>query len=83
MNNIIAWNLQIAVLVAVAAILPFLVRIKMPGARLVFWQAVLLASLALPLLRPWRAAATDGLVTITSRVTGRSPWAMGSTCLST
>jgi TonB family protein len=68
-NNLIAWNLQIAVLVAVAAVLPSLVRMKMPGARVVFWQAVLLASIALPLLRPWRAAVTDGLVTITSRVT--------------
>lgn len=73
MNNLIAWNLQIAALVAVAAVLPFLVRMKMPGARLAFWQGVLVALLALPLLRPWRAAATDGLVTVTSRVTGTVP----------
>lgn len=70
MNNIIAWNLQVAVMVAVAAVLPWLIRMKMPGARLTFWQAVLAALLTLPLLRPWRADITDGLVTITSRVTG-------------
>jgi TonB family protein len=72
-NNLILWNLQIAAVVAVAAVLPFLVRMKMPGARLAFWQAVLMTSLALPLLRPWRAAATEGVVTLTSRVTRVTP----------
>jgi TonB family protein len=72
MNNIVAWSVQIAVLVGLAALLPSLVRMKMPDARLAFWQSVLVACLALPVMRPWRTATAAGLITITSRVTGTS-----------
>ena len=40
----------------------------MPGARLLFWQAALLASLALPLVRPWKhavVAAADSVSAVT------------------
>jgi TonB family protein len=77
MNNLIAWSLQIAVLVAVAAFVPALVRMKMPGARLAFWQAVLVACLLMPAVRPWRTTTVKGLITITSRVTGAKPAGYG------
>ena len=67
MSNFLAWNLQIAIVAAAAAFVPWIVRLRMPAARLFFWQAVLAASLALPVLRPWRSVPGDGLVTITSR----------------
>lgn len=73
MSNFLAWNLQIAIVAAVAAFVPWIVRLRMPAARLLFWQAVLAASLALPILRPWRSAPGEGLVTITSRVTSAVP----------
>jgi len=55
-NNLLAWSLQIAMLVSVAALAAFALRLRIPGARLVYWQAALLASLALPLVRPWKHA---------------------------
>ncbi len=55
-NNLLAWSLQIAMLVAVAALAAYALRLRVPGARLVYWQAALLASLALPLVRPWKHA---------------------------
>lgn len=73
MNNFLAWNLQIAIVVAAAAFVPWIVRLRMPAAKLFFWQAVLAASLALPVLRPWRQAPGDGAVTITSRATSAIP----------
>jgi TonB family protein len=70
MNNFVAWNLQIAAVIACAAFIPWLVRLRMPDARLAFWQAVLVASLVLPFVRTWKIVPVDGLVTVSSRVTG-------------
>jgi TonB family protein len=52
-NNIIAYSLQIGLLVGVGASLPTLLRLKAPHARLLYWQLLLLACLALPWVRPW------------------------------
>jgi len=57
-HNLLAWSLQIAVLVAAAALAAYVLRLRVPGARLLYWQAVLLALLALPLVRPWKHAVT-------------------------
>ena len=55
LNNITAYALQIGLLVAVGAGLPVLLRIKAARARLLFWQLLLVACLALPWLRPWHS----------------------------
>ena len=54
LTNLGAYSLQIGLLVAVAAIVPVLVRMRAPGARLVYWHILLAACIALPLVRPWR-----------------------------
>jgi len=54
LTNLGAYSLQIGLLVAVAAIVPALVRMRAPGARLVYWHILLAACIALPLVRPWR-----------------------------
>jgi hypothetical protein len=66
-HNLLAWSLQIAVLVAAAALAAYALRLRVPGARLLYWQAVLLASLALPLVRPWKhpVTAADSVSAIT------------------
>ena len=54
LTNLGAYSLQIGLLVAVAAMVPALVRMRAPGARLVYWHILLAACIALPLIRPWR-----------------------------
>ena len=52
-GNLLTWSLQIACLVALAGVIPFLLGLAVPKARLAYWQLVLVACLALPLLQPW------------------------------
>ena len=52
--NLLAYTLQIGLLVAIAALVPALVRLRVPGLRLAYWQVLLAACLVLPAVRPWR-----------------------------
>jgi TonB family protein len=52
--NLLAYCLQIALLVAIAALVPVVVRLRVPGLRLAYWQFLLAACLILPAVRPWR-----------------------------
>ncbi|HLI85355.1 MAG TPA: TonB family protein [Bryobacteraceae bacterium] len=54
LDNAAAWSLQIAVVVAAAGLAATVLRLRAPGARLLYWQMALLASLVLPFARPWR-----------------------------
>ncbi len=51
--NLLAWAAQVAAIVAVGLLLPVLLRVRVPGARLVFLRTLLLVCLVLPLLQPW------------------------------
>lgn len=53
-SNLIAYSLQVAIVIAAGAILPKAFRLKAPRPRLLYLQALLLACLALPLIQPWR-----------------------------
>ncbi len=55
LTNIIAYAVQIGLLVGIGAALPVLLRVKSPAARLRFWQLLLIACLALPWLRTWKS----------------------------
>ena len=77
LENVLAWSLQIALLVAVGAITSAALRLRAPGARLLFWQMVLAAALASPLVRPWKQGAATGdvslsMVLITQHAAGAS-----------
>jgi len=75
-NNLLAWSLQITVLVAVAGLSALALRLRVPGARLLYWQVALLASLALPLVRPWKHAvvtAADSISAVTIIKTAHVP----------
>jgi len=65
-SNILAWSLQIAGLVGVTAVAALVLRLRVPGARLLYWQAALLACLALPLVRPWKQEAITGDVSVST-----------------
>lgn len=64
--NLLAWNLQIAALIGVAGAAAWLLRLKLPTARLLYWHVVLLVSLVLPLLQPWKPEAMVDGVSVTT-----------------
>ena len=51
--NLLAWTAQVTAIVAAGLLLPRLLRVRVPGARLVFLRVLLLACLLLPLMQPW------------------------------
>jgi TonB family protein len=52
--NLVAYSLQIGLLVGLAAFVPAALRLRLPGARLAYWHVLLAACLLLPLVRPWK-----------------------------
>ena len=52
--NLVAYSLQIGLLVGLAAFVPAALRLRLPGTRLVYWHVLLAACLLLPLVRPWK-----------------------------
>jgi TonB family protein len=65
-NNVLAWSFQIGVLVAVSAAAAMALRLRIPGARLLFWHLALLGCLALPLVRPWKQAVISDDVSVST-----------------
>ena len=53
LSDLTAYSAQIAVVIAIGSALPYLFRLRRPGAMLVYRQALLIACLLLPLLQPW------------------------------
>jgi TonB family protein len=53
-DDVLAWSAQIAALVSIAGVTSAALRLRAPAARLFYWQMVLVATLALPLVRPWK-----------------------------
>jgi len=54
LSNIAVYSLQIVLLVGVAAFVPAALRLRLPGAKLAYWQLLLAACLLLPIARPWK-----------------------------
>lgn len=71
-SNLLAWSLQIGVLVLVAALASSVLQLRIPRARLFHWQMVLTASLALPLLRPWKQEVLSDTVSVTTVAVARA-----------
>jgi len=63
--NLVTYSLQIGMLVAVAAVIPAVLRLKQPGAKLIYWQILLAACLLLP-LQPWKQIVASGTVVVTT-----------------
>jgi TonB family protein len=53
-NNLLAWSLQAGVLVAIAGVGAGLFRLRVPKAKLLYWQITLAACLTLPFVRAWK-----------------------------
>jgi TonB family protein len=72
-SNLIAYSLQIGLLVGVAAAAPALLRLASPRARLAYWHILLGACLLLPLLRPWRPQPVSDAIALTSTIVSMAP----------
>ena len=55
-ENVVAYSLQIGLLVGMASLIPALLGLRLPKARLAYWQLLLAACLVLPQTRPWKQA---------------------------
>ena len=67
-DNLVAYSLQIGWLVGVAAVIPTVLRLRAPGAKLLYWQILLAVCLLLP-LQPWKQAVSVGSVEVTTVIT--------------
>jgi TonB family protein len=67
-DNLVAYSLQIGLLVALAAFVPAILRLRLPGAKLVYWHVLLAACLLLPVLGPRAREADNSSVQISSTV---------------
>jgi TonB family protein len=72
LTNIVAYAVQIGLLVGIGAALPALLRLKSPAARLLYWQLLLVACLALPWVRTWRTEviAVGDTAVVTTQLAG-------------
>jgi TonB family protein len=52
MNNALNYSLQVLLLIGAGALLPYLFRLRLASARLLFWQGLLALCLLLPVIQP-------------------------------
>src|ERR1019366_1507154 len=55
-DNLVAYSMQIGLLVGLAAFVPAVLRLRLPASRLAYWHILLAACLLLPAVRPWKQA---------------------------
>jgi protein TonB len=67
-DNLVAYSLQIGLVVALAAFVPAILRLRLPGAKLVYWHFLLAACLLLPVLGPRTQETDNAAVQISSTV---------------
>jgi TonB family protein len=55
-DNLVAYSMQIGLLVGLAAFIPAALGLRLPASRLAYWHILLAACLLLPAVRPWKQA---------------------------
>jgi TonB family protein len=77
LTDLINYSAQIAVIITLGSLAPWLLRLRRPDAMLVYRQALLAACLLLPLLQPWRSLAIvspgEALVVVTTTISATAP----------
>ena len=68
-DNLVAYSMQIGLLVGLAAFVPSVLRLRLPAGRLAYWHMLLGACLLLPAVRPWKQA----VITLRSYVPPSAP----------
>jgi len=72
-DNVVAYSLQIGLLVGVASLVPALLGLRLPKARLVYLQILLAACLVLPQMRAWKRALVIVSTPVTAPVAEVAP----------
>jgi len=72
-DNLVAYSLQIGLLVALAAFVPAVLRLRLPNAKLAYWHFLLAACLLLPVFGPRAQDSVASNVQISSTVTVLGP----------
>ena len=75
--NLIPWSLQVAAIVAVASLLPWLFRLDAAGVRYVYWRTVATLCLALPWMQPYHQARISSQATVPA-TSGTTDFAAGA-----
>jgi TonB family protein len=68
-DNLVAYSMQIGLLVGLAAFLPVALRLRLPASRLAYWHILLAACLLLPVVRPWKQAVLTSSVFVPAHIT--------------
>ncbi len=72
-DNLVAYSMQIGLLVGLAAFVPTALRLKVPSSRLAYWQVLLAACLLLPAVRPWKQAVLTMTTYVPKAITATAP----------
>jgi len=72
-DNLVAYSLQIGLLVGLAAFIPTALRLRQPQARLFYWYLLLVTCLALPAIRPWQHQVVNSNVQVTTTIIAIAP----------
>jgi TonB family protein len=72
-DNLVAYSMQIGLLVGLAAFVPTLLRLKVPHAKLAYWHILLAACLLLPMVRPWKREVLTVRPPVFTNITDEAP----------
>jgi TonB family protein len=72
-DNLVAYSMQIGLLVGLAAFLPTALRLRLPASKLAYWQILLAACLLLPAVRPWKQAVLTSTVFVPAHIAAPTP----------
>jgi TonB family protein len=72
-DNLVAYSMQIGLLVGLAAFVPTLLRLKLPHAKLAYWHLLLAACLLLPAVRPWKQEVRTVRTPVLNDITDLGP----------
>src|SRR5260370_40178634 len=72
-DNLVAYSMQIGLLVGLAAFLPTALRLRLPASRLAYWHFLLAACLLLPAVRPSKQAVLTLTAYVPPAITATVP----------
>jgi TonB family protein len=72
-DNLVAYSMQIGLLVGLAAFIPAALGLRLPSSRLAYWHILLAACLLLPAVGPWKQAALTLSAYVPVAITPRVP----------
>ena len=72
-DNLVAYSMQIGLLVGLAAFVPTVLRLRLPAGRLAYWHILLATCLLLPAVRPWKQVVLTRSVFVPTAIPTPTP----------